>query len=514
MDKATVRLVVLGASFAFCYAGLFVRLASQWATNSTYSYGFAIPMISGYLVWSGWTRIRSTWSAPHYGSGVLLLMMGMGMLLIGRVTAVISLEALSLLPTLAGLVLLFGGYSLLRALAFPLGYLLLMLPVWHQLFVSVQLPSQELSAAIATRLLRICGVPALHQGTTIALPSVTLDVMAECSGINQLIALTVMTLPAAYLWLKTQRARLWLVAIAVVVGYLSNGLRIAVLGLLTAKGIRVSDPNSAVHLVPGLLTASVAYLTIWGCLSLFSRIGGRTADDLVVRPRPTQAQPLLTGGGWTEAAMIALMLSIGATQLVAAPADVRLRNQLQTVPDMIGGWTKEMDARALPRRFPGFDIELTGGYPTPSGERHFQQLDDELLRTYSTPAGRRIQLYIGYYGRQEDGKELATDVSLALEQRASRVFVPLASDTQTLSEVVQHQGDASRGIVFWYDVNGRIVDSIYLAKAYTAFDTFARHRSNGGVVMLGWDTRDGGTREDALLFAQTILPLLRHHLSE
>jgi EpsI family protein len=510
-DKPLFRIVTAAAVLVVCYGGVLWTLADQWATNSTYSYGFAVPLISGYIVWSRWSEIKAAYSAPDYARAAALLLLGVTMLTIGRVGALMSFEGTSLIPTVAGLVLLLGGRHVLRVVWFPLTYLLLMLPVWSYLFRSLEAPSQYLSATIGTRLLEAFGTPALQQGTTIILSSASLDVMPECSGINQLIALTVMALPAAYLWLETGVTRTALVGIAVTIGYLSNGARIAVLGWLTAHNVNVTDGHSPIHLLPGFLTASVAYLIIWGCLSLLSRLktSKRLHNEVAHMPPSTQRHATRRDLR-IEAAMLGLLLFAGSAQLVVA--DVRSKDDLESLPSDIADWTAQSSSEPDFSHFPGFDQDLLSTYPTPSGQRRFIDMDDEILRTYRRGVGPPVRLYIGYYRRQESGKELSSDVSQGLEHAATKVSVLLQSEPVTLGELEQRKGDFERGVVFWYDVNGRVVDSVYKAKGYTLWDTVTRRRSNGAVVMVAWDRRDGGTREDALAFAQTLLPVLRQHL--
>ena len=69
-----------------------------------------------------------------------------------------------------------------------------------------------------------------------------------------------------------------------------------------------------------------------------------------------------------------------------------------------------------------------------------------------------------------------------------------------------------RGVLYWYDVNGRVVSNIYRVKKYMAFDALTRRRSNGAVVMIEWGGADGidpdASRRKAVAFAQSILPLL------
>ena len=507
--KPFVRIAAAAAVFAFCYADVLWSLGRHWATNPMYSFGFAVPLISGYIVWLRWDHIKAAYSTPDYRWGVPCVLLGAAMLLVGRAGALMSFEGISIIPTLAGLVLIVGGRQVLARVQFPLFYLLLMLPVWGRLFSSVQPPSQEMSASIATWLLHASGIPALQQNTTIVLSSTSLEVMPECSGINQLIALTVMALPAGLLWLHTHVARISLVIVAVIVGFLSNGARIAVLGWLTAKGMSVSDPHSLIHLLPGFLTASLAYLAVWSCVSLLKRFkSGLHAQRPVAPPAPrVVAQP----NKRIEAAILLVMVGLGTTKAFARPIDVQSVHDVRLLPTSIAGWTMESSADPISDRFIGFDVALLGGYPTESGQFRFTDVDDQILRTYQSESGDRIQLYVGYYRRQESGKELTTDVSWALDRAASTVPVELGSSVVRLGELERTKDGRRRGMVFWYDVNGRVVPRISTAKGYILWDRLTRTRSNGAAVMIAWETLPGNdsARENALRFARELLPILR-----
>jgi EpsI family protein len=67
-------------------------------------------------------------------------------------------------------------------------------------------------------------------------------------------------------------------------------------------------------------------------------------------------------------------------------------------------------------------------------------------------------------------------------------------------------------VLYWYDFNGRTVQSIYRAKQYLAWDSLTRRRNNGAVVMIGWESSDGSDPErariEAVAFARSILALL------
>src|SRR5215471_8968210 len=224
------------AAFAICYAGIIADLVQRWMTSEVYSYGIAVALISAYMVWSKSEKLHAIPSAPDYAFGIPMTVAGLAMLVAGRVSFLTSLRDASLVVTLWGFVLLVFGRAIFAYLWFPLCYLLLGFPLWDSLIGWLQPPSQVLSGRIATGLLHVVGVPALQDGTKIALPMVTLEVLRECSGVNQLFAVVAMSLPAGYVWLTGLRRRAILVGLAVVGAYVSNGVRIELVGFLATRG--------------------------------------------------------------------------------------------------------------------------------------------------------------------------------------------------------------------------------------------------------------------------------------
>lgn len=521
--RIPLAVVVAATAFGICYAGVIASLIGVWSTHYLYSYGFAIPLIAAYISWAKWHESPMLQAAPDYVFGVPVTLAGIAMLVIGRLGALVGLEQASFVVTLAGLLLLLFGRDATRLHWFAIAYLLLMVPIWSYPISHLQDPSRILSAKIATNLLQFVGMPAFRQGTDIVLPSHTLAVLRECSGVNQLIALTAMVLPAAYLWLDTNARRVALVLLAVVISYLGNGFRIALVGWLAVKGHGDGDINGSYHLLQGLGISALGYLAIGGCLSLLS-----TSKRTARQQRPDDAAPILPAAAfspltgrraWLDSAVLLVMLGAGASRLSAMQRDVHLRENFLSLESRIDDWTLEINPpQATAVRFPGIDDDLVdvGGYPSPTGERRFTAVDDELVRVYRNSSGGRVQLYIGYYHRQEQGKELTGDASSALAAAASRLAITTESGTLELNEVVRERAGTLRGVLFWYDVNGRIVSDIYHLKGYTLWDGVTRRRTNGAVVMIAWNgpagTEAAVAREHAIGFAEALIPVLRRHL--
>jgi EpsI family protein len=504
--KATF--VLAAVALAVSYAGVLGSLVKAWVTSEVYSYGLAVLAIGVYMIWTRWDRLRSLQAVPDYLLGVPVTLAGVALLTAGRIGLLTSLQQASLVVTLAGFVLLFFGRAIFACLWFPLGYLLLGFPVWDVLIRWLQPPSQLISGGIAAVLLRTLGIPVLQDGTRLALANVTLEVLRECSGVNQLLAVVAMALPASYIWLSGYTRRAILIAVAVVGAYASNGVRIALVGFLATRGLRNGDLRG-VHLAEGLFISVLCYGLLLGFLSLLSKTERRTS----LTPTIDEAAPSIAPHvrrAWLEIGMSVTALSIGvALQLFHTP-DVHLRGDLRAFPARIGDWS--LETTPTPARFPAIDDELVHAYPSAEGERHFMALDDELVRAYRLASGERVRLYIGYHRSQREGKELAGEASHALNAVATPIQLHVGSRTVELGQVVQVRPKSSRGVLYWYDLNGRVSSSMYLAKQYMVWDSLTRGRSNGAIVMIEWETVDNrdaeSSRMKAAAFAQSILPLL------
>jgi EpsI family protein len=497
-------------AFGVCYAGVIVALAKRWLTSEVYSYGLAVLLISVYMVWTKADKLRTLAAAPDYVIGIPLTFAGLAMLVAGHVSFLTSLQDASLIVTLWGFTLLLFGRDVFSCVWFPLCYLLLGFPLWDSIIGWLQPPSQMLSGRIAAGLLQAMGIPVLQEGTKLALPNVTLEVLRECSGVNQLLAVGAMSIPAAYIWLSGYARRTVLVSLAVVGAYVSNGVRIALVGFLATRGLSNGDLRG-VHLFEGLAVSGLCYLLILACLSLLSRGQQRNASDVAVDSSSPSAS---LGGPWPQIVTSLAAISIGLFLQVFRTPDVGLRHDLRALPAQVGNWS--LDARPVPGgRFPAIDDELVHAYPSPAGERRFAAADDELVRTYRNSAGERIQLYVGYHRSQREGKELLGEAARALNTAASTIEVDLGATTFELRQVTPRP-DARRGVLYWYDLNGRVVNDLFLMKGYMVWDAMTRRRSNGAVVMVAWEGRDDRdaetSRKGALDFAQAILPLLPNYI--
>ena len=125
-----IRVALAAIAFGLCYTGVIVTLVTTWANSYLYSYGFAVAFISGYMLWTTSGKLGTLDLVPDHLFGVPVTLAGIAMLAVGHLGALVSLQQVSLLVTLAGFILMLFGRRVFHLTRVPLLYLLLAMPIW------------------------------------------------------------------------------------------------------------------------------------------------------------------------------------------------------------------------------------------------------------------------------------------------------------------------------------------------------------------------------------------------
>jgi exosortase len=280
------QLVVLAVLALWLYASTGLHLALQWWHDPNFSHGFFVPLFSLFLLWQEKYRLARIIPRPSW-SGFVILSAALCMLIVGQMGAELFLARFSLLVLLAGLIVVFAGWPFLRALSFPLAFLLLMIPIPTILFNQITFPLQLEASKVSAFVLPMCGVPTLREGNVINLPSMPLEVAEACSGIRSLMSLITLAIIYGYLMEKRLWVR-WLLAIASVpIAIAANSVRIIGTGLL----VQYWDADKA----EGFFHASWGWIIF--VVSLLMLYGLHAAIRLIFPDRDSAGQAPATKGG-------------------------------------------------------------------------------------------------------------------------------------------------------------------------------------------------------------------------
>lgn len=246
-----VPFAVAVAAVLAVYAPVLAGMAIEWAKFPSLSHGFAVPLISAYLIWRQRDLIVAE-SLGSSGTGLALLMAALGILAAGSLSGETFLSRLSLPLALLGIVLFLAGRRVTGHVWPAIAYLVFMVPFPYLTLKAVTYQSRLLEAGMTGGALRWLGVPAHQQGVLLHLPTATLEIADGCSGVRIVAAL--MALGAAYAQIHPRATwiRVALTLSAAPLGLASNIVRL----ILTALGVYYLGPitlNSVFHRFSGTI---------------------------------------------------------------------------------------------------------------------------------------------------------------------------------------------------------------------------------------------------------------------
>ena len=218
---------------SFCLP-LYRLVEFAWGSD-LYSYILLIPFVSLYLAWID-KKPASAIPKPCTGWALAWVVTGM-IPLVGLILAMRHGWKLRSEDYLAAMTtaffsffvcgaFLFLGRERLRRVAFPVCFLLFIVPFPSFLRDCIEKFLQHRSADVAQALLFLAGMPVLRHETVFQLPGFVLEVAPECSGVHSTIVLFITSLVAGYLFLKNPWSRGLLTAAVIPLALLRNGFRI------------------------------------------------------------------------------------------------------------------------------------------------------------------------------------------------------------------------------------------------------------------------------------------------
>jgi len=251
-----LTLSITSALFLLLYWPLFPSLVSEWVNFPDYSHGVLILPLSLYFLWRKRGEIKNTAVTPC-AAGVFIIIAGLMLYILGKLGFQLFLQYCSMLLVLFGLVYAQLGKQLAAKAAFPIAYLIFMIPLPQIVYSAIAFPLRMLSTKLTYLLLKLVGIKAMAQGNIIGLTTCKLDVATPCSGLRSMIVFTAGSVAIGYLYQKKLSSRVILVAAGLALAVFMNTLRlfvtafIAELYKLPKIPMRVHDQAGIVAVVAG-----------------------------------------------------------------------------------------------------------------------------------------------------------------------------------------------------------------------------------------------------------------------
>src|SRR5581483_7667422 len=213
----------------------------------------------------------------------VLLALGLGLRLAGVHWYFLWLDMLAIVPCVAGLCWLLGGWAAWRWAWPAVLYLIFMIPLPYRLSTALSAPLQSLATTVSTFLMQTIGLPALSEGNVVVLNEARLNVIEACSGLRMLVVFVALSAAMALLTRRPLLDKIILLVSAIPIAVMSNILRITATGILH-ETTSSETANLFFHDLGGWLMMPLGLLFLAGEVKILSH--------LFIDPPPPPPRPV------------------------------------------------------------------------------------------------------------------------------------------------------------------------------------------------------------------------------
>ncbi len=199
-----------------------------------------------------------------------------------------------------------------------------------------------------------------------------------------------------------------------------------------------------------------------------------------------------------------MILTIVALNYLSHPEKIRPNKPLSTFPTQIGKWVGKEE------RFEQQIYDALG-------------VDDSFLCNYSIPNGHHLQLYVGFYRSQREGRLIHSPKSCMpgagwdiIQISVEEVTIPKSNPGKLkMCKLLLRKDDEQQVMLYWFQSRGRFIASEYMQKIYLVIDSIAKHRTDGSFVRLISPVKNGDEHRTSDVmkgFVERLVPLLQEYL--
>ena len=510
-------IVCLSVVVAFVvFSGPLYELVVRWHRQEEYSYGFLIPPIVAWLLWSRRHAIVASVGRPSwFGFGLILI--AAAMRIVGELSALFVLSQVGFILVLFGIALGFGGRSLFRVVFVPILFLAFAIPLPYFLEASLSWRLQLISSQLGVWFIRLFQIPVFLQGNVIDLGVYKLQVVDACSGLRYLYPLLSLSFLAAYLFQAPfwQRAVIFLSAIPITI--VMNSARIGLVGILVDSW-GPQDADGLLHMFEGWIIFIACAGILVAEMSLLARFAsGKGFFEIFYPPtisvhRQPQSQGSRTFNYAAPIVCLVLLIAVGlAGFAVSARQEIHPeRKSFATFPTTLGEWK---------------------GRPSTIGPAIGKALGftDYVLSDFAKGNTRAVNFYVAYYASQRTGISPHSP-SVCIPGNGWRItefqrtHIRVNGTSLPINRAIITRGSERQLVYYWYDERGMAVANEYWSKLLLLKDAILNNRTDGALIrlypamkiMLITEIAPGEAEHDAdkrlQEFANAVVPTLANFL--
>jgi exosortase len=215
-----------------CYLPTLIPLVRQWSNDDDMGHGFFVPIVAAYIAYQKRDLLLAEPARPNY-FGALVMVYAALQWYLGSLGAELFLQRTAFVISIAGAILLVGGWRAIRIMSLPLLLLGFMVPIPAIIYSNITFPLQIFASRVAEHTLSILGIPVLREGNVLELASQKLSVVEACSGIRSLLSLSFLSIIYAYFFDARWWMRPVLFAATIPIAIIANAARVTITGILS-----------------------------------------------------------------------------------------------------------------------------------------------------------------------------------------------------------------------------------------------------------------------------------------
>ena len=509
--KFIVQFFFTAITLITLYYNVILRIVTVEWSRADFDYCYLIPFVVGYLLWEKKDQFaklpsRSSWF------GLIVIFIGIFFFLLGEFGGEFLSLYLSLWFMVLGLCWIQFGWKKLKAILFPLCFILTMFPPPSFFYSRITLNMQLISTKLGTEFLHIFQVPVYREGNVIDLGFTQLQIVQACSGLRFLIPLLILSILLVYYFRESWWKRGLVLLLAFPLSILMNGLRLAALALLT---IWLKDPGLAETWVHDALGWAMFVVSLGILLGVMQVLKGLPSKTMESPPSTQEAEsgpnpePDRNKRAVSAPYILALVLILGTFAFVyyrANTSDIYPKaKNLAQFPKSLGTWQGEsytMSERLLKA------LDLTDYYQA----------------NYRNGQGDLVQFYVAWYETQAKGESIHSPETCLRGggwqfQKSGATQLKLSGYQESplrVNQALLSRPGNQMLTYFWFRCRGRNLVNGYELKLYNMWDRLTKRRTDGALIRVmskvGESEEKKEVKKRIQSFLSLSLPILDNYL--
>lgn len=229
-----VELIILAIGLLVMYVPTYMKLDAQVWSQEGQGHGPVMLALTIWLIWKRWPELMAAPDQNKFVPASLFMLGAVLLYVIGRSQDFPEFEAASQIPLMIAILLSLKGWRGVRIMAFPIFFLIFLIPLPQILVMMVTAPLKMGVSVVAEGILHAAGYPMGRTGVTLSIGPYQLLVADACAGLNSIFALEAIGVFYMSMMGYTNPKRNILIALLILpISFVSNVIRVITLVLVT-----------------------------------------------------------------------------------------------------------------------------------------------------------------------------------------------------------------------------------------------------------------------------------------